>query len=232
MSKDLVLITGATGYVGFEHVNQLKRTPTIQKYVNDVDFVLVSYMRESDAFKEAIKGVSGVIHVASPIPIETNGDSDWQKTFLRSDQGTLNMFSAAAKELSVKRIVITSTSTMTEYDSPGRTGPLDIISLPDVETVKRAGSSYAAYRHSKAMAYYALLELIETENPQFDVVHVLLGYIQGVNELYTSPEDMTDPDRCGSNNGTMLTARDMYQKSLASRRKFAFTTSQDLAFLR
>lgn len=94
MVGDLILITGATGHVGFgtlavllEHgyrarivhhqpdqVDKLKRTPTLQKYLNRVEFALVPDLQEANAFKEAIKGVSGVIHVAAPIPLKLDGD--------------------------------------------------------------------------------------------------------------------------------------------------------------
>ncbi|KAF5852976.1 hypothetical protein GGP41_001486 [Bipolaris sorokiniana] len=56
------------------------------------------------------------------------------------------------------------------------------------------------------MAYYAALKFIETKKPYFDVIHMLLGYVQGANELYSSAEEMVDTDRCGSNNGVILTA--------------------------
>ena len=94
MVKDLVLITGATGHVGFgilaflvehgyrarivlrrpEQVEKLKRTATLQKHLHDVEFVLIPDLREPGVFKDAIKGVSGVIHVAAPIPLKLDGD--------------------------------------------------------------------------------------------------------------------------------------------------------------
>ncbi|KAJ6282867.1 hypothetical protein J3E71DRAFT_214070 [Bipolaris maydis] len=228
MSKDLVLITGATGHVGFgtlvallehgyrarivhrrqEQVDKLKHTASLQKHLEDVEFVLIPDFQEPSALEEAVKGVSGIIHVAAPIPLKLDGDCDWQKHFYDpAKKGTLNLFTAAAKEPSVKRIVVTSTCGITEYARPGPTGPLDIIPLPDAETAKKAGSAYLAYQYSKAMAYYAALEFIEIKKPHFDVVHMLLGYVQGANELYSSAQDIVDPDRCGSNNGVMLTAR-------------------------
>lgn len=47
---------------------------------------------------------------------------------------------------------------------------------------------------------------MSAKKPQFDLIRVLPGYIQGANELYTSAEQMRDPAVLGSNEGTMNTA--------------------------
>lgn len=94
MAKDLVLITGAASHVGFgtlvarlqhdywtrivhrrqEQIDKLKHTATLQKHLEDVEFVLISDLQEPSGLKEAIKGVSGVIHVATPIPLKLDRD--------------------------------------------------------------------------------------------------------------------------------------------------------------
>jgi uncharacterized protein YbjT (DUF2867 family) len=87
MSKPLVLITGATGHLGFralvfalptgyrarislrrqEKSEQIKQATSIQPFLEDIEFAIVPDITKDDAFDEAIKGVEFVIHVASPI---------------------------------------------------------------------------------------------------------------------------------------------------------------------
>lgn len=87
MSKPLVLITGATGHLGFrtlaialengyrarvalrrlEQVEKLKKTASLQPYLDAVEFVQVPDITASEAYEEAIKGVDYVLHIASPI---------------------------------------------------------------------------------------------------------------------------------------------------------------------
>ncbi|KAF5852977.1 hypothetical protein GGP41_001485 [Bipolaris sorokiniana] len=134
MAKDLVLITGAASHVGFEQIDKLKHTATLQKHLEDVEFVLISDLQEPSGLKEAIKGVSGVIHVATPIPLKLDRDHFYDS----AKRGTLNLFTVAANEPSVKQIVVTSTCGITEYARPGPTG--------NAETAKKAGSAYLAYQ--------------------------------------------------------------------------------------
>lgn len=87
MSKPLVLITGATGHLGFrtlvitlengyrarvalrrlEQAEKIKKTTSIQPYLESIEFVHVPDITASEAYVEAIKGVDFVLHIASPI---------------------------------------------------------------------------------------------------------------------------------------------------------------------
>jgi NADPH-dependent methylglyoxal reductase len=58
-------------------------------------------------YKEAIKGASAVVHVASPVEF---GDKEFTCSHLApAVQGTRGVLNAAAKEASVKAVVMTST---------------------------------------------------------------------------------------------------------------------------
>ncbi len=63
-----------------------------------------------------------------------------------------------------------------------------------------------AYAMSKAMAHHAGNDFMEKNKPNFSLVRVLPGYIQGANELYVSADQMRDDAVTGSNEGTMNTA--------------------------
>lgn len=87
MSQQLILITGATGHLGFrtlvlalqagyrvrvalrkaEQIERIKRTTSVQPYLDSIEFTHVLDITAADAYNEAIRGVDGVIHIASPI---------------------------------------------------------------------------------------------------------------------------------------------------------------------
>lgn len=87
MSKPLVLISGATGHLGFrtlvialengyrarvalrrlEQAEKLKKTASLQPYLQSIEFVQVPDITASEAYVDAVKGVDFVLHIASPI---------------------------------------------------------------------------------------------------------------------------------------------------------------------
>ena len=82
----LVLVTGATGFIGFRTlietlkagyhvraavrdeagVQKVKAAASTKPYLPQLDFVLVPDILKKDAYFEAVKGVDYVIHLASP----------------------------------------------------------------------------------------------------------------------------------------------------------------------
>jgi nucleoside-diphosphate-sugar epimerase len=130
MTKELVLVTGATGHLGFrtlvftlqhgfkarvalrklEKAEHLKATKSLKLFLKDIEFVEVPDITATGAYDEAIRGVDYVIHVASPIysGLDPN-DHDWKKLMYDpAEKGALSILAAAAKEKSVKRVVVTS----------------------------------------------------------------------------------------------------------------------------
>lgn len=87
MGKELVLITGATGHLGFRtlvlllqhgyrariahrraaQVDKIQAAASIRPFGDAVEFVLVPDITAADAYDGAIRGVDYVVHVASPI---------------------------------------------------------------------------------------------------------------------------------------------------------------------
>lgn len=110
MSKQLVFITGATGHLGFrslvialengyrariavrrlEQAEKIKKTTSIQPYLDSIEFVQVPDITAADAYVEAIKGVDFALHIASPIYSALSSDevcdpSNTSLSLLRSD---------------------------------------------------------------------------------------------------------------------------------------------------
>lgn len=87
MSQPLVLISGATGHLGFrtlvialengyrarvalrrlEQADKLKKTASLQPYLQSIEFVQVPDITASEAYVDAVEGVDFVLHIASPI---------------------------------------------------------------------------------------------------------------------------------------------------------------------
>lgn len=136
MSKELALVTGATGHLGFrtlvftlqhgfkarvalrrlEQAEKLKATKSLKPFLNDVAFVQVPDITAAGAYDEAIKGVDYVIHVASPIYSGLDpADRDWKKLMYDpAEKGALSILTAAAREKGVKRVVVTSSVAVIE----------------------------------------------------------------------------------------------------------------------
>lgn len=88
MSKQLLLITGASGHLGFrtlvlaleggyrarvtlrelEQVAIIEQAPILAPYLDSIEYVMVPDITAPDAYTRAIENVDGVLHIASPIP--------------------------------------------------------------------------------------------------------------------------------------------------------------------
>ena len=118
-TPQLVLITGATGFIGFRtlietlkagyHVRaatrnesgiqKIKAARSTQPYLSQLEFVIVPDISKEDAYYEAVKDVDLVIHLASPTTkINTNPTEETYNEMLIQPavQGTMNMIKAAS----------------------------------------------------------------------------------------------------------------------------------------
>ncbi|KAM0714261.1 hypothetical protein Q7P37_010048 [Cladosporium fusiforme] len=134
MAGDLVLLTGATGFVGFgvlraalqegyriraavrseEKAETIRSNPTLQDITPEqLSFVIVPDFLAEGAFDEAVQGVKYILHVASPIPSPNiSGENDDLDAILIQPaiQGTLGVYRSAQKAGSVQRIIVTSSA--------------------------------------------------------------------------------------------------------------------------
>ena len=87
MSKQLILITGASGHLGFRtlvkaleagyrtrialrklgQADKIKKARSIQPFSEDIEFTEVPDLTAPGAYDEAVTGVTYVIHVAAPL---------------------------------------------------------------------------------------------------------------------------------------------------------------------
>jgi nucleoside-diphosphate-sugar epimerase len=217
-SKELVLITGATGHLGFKTLLLLLsagyrariaiRSESKQRILTEnpafkalkvsaetYEFVVVPDITATDAYFEAVKGVSYIIHIASPLGgPEQDSTEEYRKYFVEpAVNATVAALEAAKRESSVKRVVITS--------SVAALIPFSVLARPheDNEWFTADGRApddngpYAASMHayvaSKVNSLNAAESWIKANNPHFDLVKIHPSFLEGRNELILKPED-------------------------------------------
>jgi len=163
-----------------------------------VSFIEVSDFLAEHAFDEAVRGVDYIVHVASPIPDPAHAEKEFNVMTHYVEpavQGNVGLLKAAALSPSIKRIVITSSVAILKRAPEGdatKVGPDDLAPLLDPSEYADTKSPHVAYVESKKQANAAVDEFIAKHNPQFDVVHVLPGFVQGRNETLTSVEELRE----------------------------------------
>jgi dihydroflavonol-4-reductase len=167
-----ILVTGVSGFIGL-HVaktllergysvrgtlRSLKRVEALRQAltragqdVERIDFVRLDLMHD-DGFGDAMRGVSHVIHVASPIPTRPPRDAD--ELVVPARDGMLRVLRAAANE-GVKRVVVTSSVAAIHAGHPG-----DGSHVFDESDFSRLDRPISAYARSKTVAEMAAWELV------------------------------------------------------------------------
>ncbi|GKT60965.1 3-beta hydroxysteroid dehydrogenase [Colletotrichum tofieldiae] len=218
LPDELLLITGVTGHVGFAVLTHaLRAGHTVRCAVRSeakaafirsrpqiraldlprarLNFAIVPDITADGAYDDAIRGVSSVIHVASPLATADSVPRDQhQEYFIQpAVRGTLGMLEAAKRAGTVRRVVITSSvvalASVEEMEGrERRTTP--------VQPEERAGfkpepyeSEFAAYAASKVAALKGAEAWLARERPAFDVVHLHPSFVLGRNDIATSTNE-------------------------------------------
>ena len=210
-SGELVLLTGGTGHIGYRtlvealragyqvrasirresSIAEIKATKSVQPYLSSLSFVIVEDITKDGAFDEAVKDVSYIVHVASPLPLPSD---DPDKTIIQpAIHGTLGILSSALKQASVKRVVITSSQAAVTPLAAYGGQDCGIIITPESKVAssslpKEYPNYFAAYAVSKILAYNHTIEFIEKETPHFTIINVMPTFVVGKNELATTSE--------------------------------------------
>ncbi|KAJ9232871.1 hypothetical protein C8Q69DRAFT_489074 [Paecilomyces variotii] len=184
-----ILVTGANGYLASNVVDLLlelgyivrgtvrSEKPWLDRLFENkygkgkFESVVVEAMEKEGAFDSAIQGVAGVVHVAS----DTSMQSDPNAVIPKVVGGAINALKAAAKEPSVKRVVLTSSSSAALIPQPNAEG---IVVTEDTwndaavkmawdESIPAEQKAYPVYAASKTEAERQSWNWVKENKPGF-----------------------------------------------------------------
>ncbi len=220
-SSQLILLTGASGFVAAHVLNSLlqhgykvrgtvRSEATADKVrkthshllkgdASRLTFAIVPDVAATGAFDEAVKGVDGVIHTASPFVMQVeNNERDLLDPAIK---GTTSILQAVEKYApQVKRIVITSSfaaiTDPTQGARPGYTYSEKDWNPVTYEQAK-SGDGPTAYCASKTFAEKAAWDFVKEKKPNFDIATICPPMIYGpldndasLDHLNTSSADI------------------------------------------
>ncbi|KAE8384531.1 flavonol reductase [Aspergillus alliaceus] len=204
----LVLITGATGFIGSQvvlqtleaghNVHLVVRRPEqtdklrqiFSKYDERLSFVMLPDITAPGGFDEALQGVDYVIHVASPIA--GKGESDLLTPAVK---GTVSVLESAMKVPSIRKVVITaSILSIIPLTPPADDAVVkednDFDFTFDAES-PAALSPIGQYHASKIAAHKAVTDFVATKNPSFDVVTIHPVLVFGRSLIQETAEELS-----------------------------------------
>jgi len=197
-----VLVTGAAGYIGAAVAQQLlkdgflvkgatrsleKAEPLKKRF--DLEFgkdkfqlVKVEDFSQPGAYEEALKGVSGVVHVAGDVSFSPDHD----KVVKQSEDGIISLLKSVSKFPSIKRVVVTSSRIAIFHPSKGANYKVDNNSYNDaiVKASKEAPADHPqkpvlAYAAGKTEAEKIAWKWVKEEKPSFVLNTVLPDIVTG-----------------------------------------------------
>ncbi|PPJ59714.1 hypothetical protein CBER1_10801 [Cercospora berteroae] len=215
--RSMVLFTGGTGFVATWVITQFLtsgyrvrttvRTPAIgdkvmkthAKVEQHLEYAVVYDITKLGAFDEAVKGVDGVVHTASPCgPI---GEDDERDLLRPAIEGTKsNLRSVAENAPQVEKVVITSSFAAILDPKQGlhaghTYSEKDWCSLTYEEA--KTGDAVTGYLASKTFAEKAAHEFVEEHQPNFTIAAICPPMIYGplahtisIDTLNTSSADL------------------------------------------
>lgn len=224
MSKGLIFVTGASGFIGCAtalealkagyrlrlSVRNETQIPKIKSalssYSDNVEFIVVQDITKSDAFAGHLVGVDYVLHIASPLLKGTTKE----EYFPGAINGTTAILSEAAKVASIKRVVITSSiASLVPLGGAPSNDPISehndnwnttiSADLPIFESSQNP-HPMVLYQASKILALQAAESFVSTSSPGFDIVTIHPSLVRGPDLLQSSPAEV------GGSNGVLFGA--------------------------
>ncbi|KAI4726466.1 NAD(P)-binding protein [Aureobasidium sp. EXF-10728] len=220
MSTETIVLTGATGFCGFAILQEalqydynirivvrsaakadtLRNNPCFKSLTRGTprcSFYIVPDLSVDGALDEASQGADYMIHTASPLPftnLALSAEEQYNQMVEPAIKNTISALEAAKKSRSVKRVVFTSSCAI--FITPELLcGPVEQRTVVTEQTLNsEIAPPYAnvlvSYVASKTSAYLRANQWMADNKPAFDVVNLCPTYVQGRNELATSPADL------------------------------------------
>jgi nucleoside-diphosphate-sugar epimerase len=184
MSTETIVLTGATGFCGFAILQEaLQFDYNIRLVVRSA--AKAEILRNNPCFKSLTRGTPRCSFYVVP---------DLGVSGAPAINNTLSALESARKSKSVKRVVITSSCAIFI--------PLELLGGPVEKPVTVTEENInadipppfanilVAYVASKTSSFLRAREWMQEHKPNFDIVNVCPTYVQGRNELATSPQDL------------------------------------------
>lgn len=208
--KEVILITGSTGFVGFrtlitaleagynvravirkeEQAVKIKAHVRIAPHADRLEYAVVTVLTEDGAFDNVLGDVVAVLHIASPLAVETD---EYERDIISPaiKIGT-SLLHSALKVSTIRRIIITSSLVTLMpwewlFNSDDRLWTANDL---NVDPNRSVSSSMEAYWTSKALARAAVKEFVEHAKPHFETIQLLPGVIIGRDERAASVADL------------------------------------------
>jgi nucleoside-diphosphate-sugar epimerase len=218
-----ILITGATGLIGFrillaaladghnvrytarseEKAQVVLSNPAVQRLQPGTNLtpVIIPDLTVDGAFDGALHGVTHVIHAGSPVPVPTYEPTT--QVFQPTVKISAALLASALKAPTVQRVIITSSIVTNMGLVPPPTAVTAETRVPLLDPIPEAFSGvFEAYVMGKIVEMYNTDEFVRTQNPHFTVSYVVPGYVFGRNELALDPIMMQTQN--SSNNFLMM----------------------------
>ncbi|KAG9558360.1 NAD(P)-binding protein, partial [Aureobasidium melanogenum] len=214
MSKSLIFITGATGFIGAEVVQQAleagyrvrlsirrpEQADTLKnryaEYASEIETVVIPDITQREPFEKVLDDVEYIIHIASPLPGQ---GKDLKQDFIKpAVDGTEAILYAALKFPRIKSVVITSSgiallpvdddmlNNKTFNENTGEIHPVNV----DVEVPDSPEGQQLMYRISKILAHQAGRNFLSREKPSYKLFTTHPTLVIGESRIQSSAEQI------------------------------------------
>ncbi|ETS81285.1 hypothetical protein PFICI_06287 [Pestalotiopsis fici W106-1] len=209
MSSPTLLVTGVTGFIGFKvlitaleegytvraAVRSIEKSKTLSSHPkisaacqqDKLSFIEITDICREGAYDVALKGITHVIHLASPLPSPfLDPQAEIYEPTIKSVKAILQ---SALNAPTVRKVVITSSSfantpfppdpttqVTAESRAPNLSGPFD--------------SMLPAYMAGKVAGLNLTDKFVEENRPSFSVVNIFPGLVLGRDDRATSLESL------------------------------------------
>ncbi|KAF7562895.1 hypothetical protein G7046_g1238 [Stylonectria norvegica] len=166
-----------------------------KKYSRQLTFYYIDDLTTQGVFDEAVDGIDGVIHIASPL--NYNVADKEKELVIPAIQGVQSILDASLGS-SVKRVVMTSSFgavlDMERAEStPYTYSPSDWNPITYSEAISPDATPQDAYRGSKVFAEQGAWDFMKKNTPQFDLVTLCPSMVFGpVAGPLHSPQDLNE----------------------------------------